>query len=69
MTEARWCHFMTTDHFRAKAREVLARADRETDERIRAELENIANYYLHIAEQEERKKGSPSAGCADATPQ
>jgi len=56
MTEARWCHFMTTDHFRAKAREVLARADRETDERIRAELENIANYYLHIAEQEERKK-------------
>jgi len=46
----------------------LARADRETDERIRAELENIANYYLHIAEQEERKKGSPSAGCTDATP-
>ena len=46
---------MTTgDRYRAKALELLARADGEIDPQIRAEFENLAVAFLRIAEQAER---------------
>jgi hypothetical protein len=42
------------DKYRAKALELLARAETETDPQIRAEFENLATSYLRLAEQAER---------------
>ena len=44
----------TGDGYRAKALELLARADGETDPHLRAELENLAAAFLRLAEQAER---------------
>jgi len=42
---------MTTgDGYRAKALELLARADGEIDSQMRAELENLAVAFLKLAE-------------------
>ena len=40
--------------YRAKALELLGRADVETDLQMRAELENLAAAFLRLAEQAER---------------
>ena len=46
---------MTTgDGYRAKALELLARADGEIDSQMRAEFENLAVAFLKLAEQAER---------------
>lgn len=46
---------MTTgDGYRAKALELLARADVETNLQMRAESENLAAAFLRLAEQAER---------------
>ena len=42
------------DNYRAKALELLVRADTEGDLEMRAELENLAAAYLRLAEQAER---------------
>jgi hypothetical protein len=42
------------DNYRAKALELLARAEIETDLTIRAEFENLAAAFLRLAEQAER---------------
>jgi hypothetical protein len=42
------------DNYRAKALELLVRADTEDDLQIRAELENLAAAFLRLAEQAER---------------
>lgn len=42
------------DNYRAKALELLARADTEIDPSLRAELENLAAAFLRLAEQAER---------------
>ena len=42
------------DGYRAKALELLARADVETDPPMRAELENLAAAFLRLAEQSKR---------------
>ena len=42
------------DGYRAKALELLGRADVETDLQMRAELENLAAAFLRLAEQAER---------------
>jgi hypothetical protein len=42
------------DNYRAKALELLVRADTEGDLQMRAELENLAAAYLRLAEQAER---------------
>jgi hypothetical protein len=42
------------DGYRAKALELLTRADVETDSRMRAEFENLAAAFLLLAEQAER---------------
>jgi len=46
---------MTTgDGYRAKALELLARADGEIDSQTRTEFENLAAAFLRLAEQAER---------------
>jgi hypothetical protein len=46
---------MTTgDGYRAKALELLARADGEVSSQIRTEFENMAAAYLRLAEQADR---------------
>lgn len=45
------------DGYRAKALELLARADGETDRQMRAEFENLAAAFLRLAEQAERNAG------------
>lgn len=42
------------DNYRAKALELLARAETETNPTIRGEFENLAAAYLRLAEQAER---------------
>jgi hypothetical protein len=42
------------DNYRAKALELLVRAETEGDLQMRAELENLAAAYLRLAEQAER---------------
>ena len=42
------------DKYRAKALELLVRADTEGDLGMRAELENLAAAYLRLADQAER---------------
>jgi hypothetical protein len=42
------------DRYRAKALEILARADGENDQTVKAELENLAAAFLRLAEQAER---------------
>jgi hypothetical protein len=42
------------DGYRAKALELLARADVETDPQMRAELENLAAAFLRLADQAKR---------------
>ena len=42
------------DNYRAKALELLARAETEGDMQMRAELENLAAAFLRLAEQAER---------------
>ena len=42
------------DNYRAKALELLVRADTEGDLQMRAELENLAAAYLRLADQAER---------------
>jgi hypothetical protein len=42
------------DRYRGKALELLARADGENDQTVRAELENLAAAFLRLAEQAER---------------
>jgi hypothetical protein len=42
------------DNYRAKALELLARAEIENDLTIRAEFENLAAAFLRLAEQAER---------------
>lgn len=42
------------DHYRARALELLARADGEINREMRAELENLAAAFLRLAEQAER---------------
>jgi hypothetical protein len=42
------------DKYRARALELLARAEIETDPQIRAEFENLAAAFLRLAEQAER---------------
>ena len=42
------------DGYRAKALELLARADVEADLQMRAELENLAAAFLRLAEQAQR---------------
>jgi hypothetical protein len=42
------------DGYRAKALELLARADGESDQALKAELENLAAAFLRLAEQAER---------------
>ena len=42
------------DRYRAKALELLARADGESDQTSKAELENLAAAFLRLAEQAER---------------
>ena len=44
------------DNYRAKALELLARADTEIDPSLRAELENLAAAFLRLAEQAERNR-------------
>lgn len=44
------------DGYRAKALELLARADIESDTQLRAELENLAAAFLRLAEQAERNR-------------
>jgi hypothetical protein len=39
------------DRYRAKALELLARADGETDSQMRAEFENLAAAFIRLAEQ------------------
>jgi hypothetical protein len=46
---------MTTgDGYRAKALELLTRADGEIDSQMRSEFENLAAAFLRLAEQAER---------------
>ena len=45
------------DNYRAKALELLARAETENNPAIRAEFENLAAAYLRLAEQAERNAG------------
>ena len=45
------------DCYRAKALELLARADGENDSQMRAEFENLAAAFLRLAEQAERNAG------------
>ena len=46
---------MTTgDEYRGRAADLRAKADRETNARIRAEFESLARGYLRLAEQAER---------------
>jgi len=42
------------DGYRAKALELLARADGESDQTSKAELENLAAAFVRLAEQAER---------------
>ncbi|MFZ1067522.1 MAG: hypothetical protein WCB50_14580 [Pseudolabrys sp.] len=42
------------DNYRAKALELLVRAETEGDLKMRAELENLATAYLRLADQAER---------------
>jgi hypothetical protein len=42
------------DRYRARALELLTRADVETDSQMRAEFENLAAAFLRLAEQAER---------------
>ena len=42
------------DNYRAKALELLARAEIESDPQIRAELENLAMAFVRLARQAER---------------
>jgi len=42
------------DNYRAKALELLARAEIESDPQIRAELENLAMAFVRLAGQAER---------------
>jgi hypothetical protein len=42
------------DNYRAKALELLVRAETEDDLQMRAELENLAAAYLRLADQAER---------------
>jgi len=42
------------DRYRAKALELLARADGENDQALKAELGNLAAAFLRLAEQAER---------------
>jgi hypothetical protein len=42
------------DNNRAKALELLARAETESDPQMRAELQNLAAAFLRLAEQAER---------------
>jgi|AmaraimetFIIA100_FD_contig_31_56477588_length_425_multi_7_in_0_out_0_1 hypothetical protein len=42
------------DRYRAKALELLARADGENDQSIKAEFENLSAAFLRLAEQAER---------------
>ena len=42
------------DRYRAKALEILARADGENDQSVKADLENLAAAFLRLAEQAER---------------
>ena len=42
------------DGYRVKALELLARADGENDQTIKAEFENLAVAFLRLAEQAER---------------
>jgi hypothetical protein len=42
------------DKYRAKALELLARAETESDPQIRAEFENLAAAFLRLAEQAKR---------------
>jgi len=42
------------DNYRAKALELLARAEVETDPTINADFENLAAAFLRLAEQAER---------------
>jgi hypothetical protein len=42
------------DRYRAKALELLARADGESDQSVKAEFENLAAAFLRLAEQAER---------------
>jgi len=44
------------DGYRAKALELLARADGENDQTIKAEFENLAAAFLRLAEQAERNE-------------
>jgi hypothetical protein len=45
------------DNYRAKALELLALAETETNPAVRAEFENLAAAYLRLAEQAERNSG------------
>ena len=42
------------DRYRAKTLELLARADGESDQAVKADLENLAAAFLRLAEQAER---------------
>jgi len=42
------------DRYRAKALEILARADGENEQTVKAELESLAAAFLRLAEQAER---------------
>ena len=42
------------DRYRGKALELFARADGESDQSSKAELENLATAFLRLAEQAER---------------
>jgi hypothetical protein len=42
------------DNYRAKALELLAKADGENDQTVRADFENLAVAFLRLAEQAER---------------
>jgi hypothetical protein len=42
------------DRYRAKALELLARADGQNDQTIKAQFENLAAAFLRLAEQAER---------------
>jgi hypothetical protein len=44
----------TGDGYRGKARELLARANGESDQTAKTELENLAVAFLRLAEQAER---------------
>jgi len=49
-------------NYRAKAVELLARAETENNQTVRAEFENLAEAFLRVAEQAERDAAFAMAG-------